>query len=71
MDPRHHLLYLQLSRTFVDSPELARRRETLRRRDSEASEQRAKRRRERVRQGVALLTARRWRGDRELAGRAG
>jgi len=71
MEPLLHFLSLQMPRTFVDSPEVARRRETLRERDREARSRRAHRRRERVRQAVAVVTARRWRCDRELAGRAG
>jgi len=71
MDPLLHLLSLQMSRTPVDSPELARRRETLREHDRVARDRRTQRRRERVRQAIALLTARRWRCDHELAGRAG
>jgi hypothetical protein len=71
MDPILHHLSLQLPVTFVDSPELARRREVLREWDREASERRAQRRRERVRQAVDLMTARRWRRDCDLAGRTG
>jgi hypothetical protein len=67
MDPLLHLA-LQMSRTPVDSPEAARRRETLREHDRAASERRAQRRRERVQQAVAFLSARRWRYDHQLAG---
>ncbi len=67
MDPLLHFFSLHMSRAAVDSPELARRRETLRDHDREARSRRSHRRRERVRQAVAFLTARRWRGDREAA----
>ena len=70
MDPLLHLA-LQMSRTPIDSPEAARRRETLREHDLVARSRQAQRRRERVRQAVAFLTAGRWRFDHELAGRAG
>jgi hypothetical protein len=55
----------------VDSPELANRKAMLRERDLALAERRAQRRRERVLQAVAVMTARRWRSGRELAGRAG
>jgi hypothetical protein len=71
MHPLLHYLSLQLPRTFVDSPELAHRTEVLRERDRVAGERRAQRRRERVRQAVDLMTARRLRCDRDLAGRTG
>lgn len=71
MDPLLHLLSLQMSRTLVDSPELARRREILRNHDHDARTRRVHRRRERMRQAIALVTARRWRRRRELAGSVG
>lgn len=71
MHPLLHFVSLETSRRFVDSPELARRRETLRAREGDVRSRRARRRRERVRNAVAFLTARQWRADRELAGRAG
>ena len=71
MDPLLHLVSLQMSRTPGDAPEAARRRENLLERDRAVRARRAERRRERVWQAVALLTARRWRCDHELAGRAG
>jgi hypothetical protein len=67
MDPRLHLA-MQISRAPVDSPELARRRETLREHDRAARARQAQRRRERVQQAVAFLTARRWRYDHQFGG---
>jgi len=70
MNPLLHLA-LQMPRTPADSPEAARRREMLHEHDRAARARQAQRRRERVRQAVAFLTARRWRCDQELAERAG
>ncbi len=71
MDPLFHYLSLRLSSTFVDSPELARQRETLRQLDREARSLRANRRRKRIWRAVTLVTAHRWRSARELDGSAG
>ncbi len=71
MDPLLHYFALRMSSTFVDSPQLARQRETLREHERKARSQRATRRRERIWQAATLLTAHRWRSARELGGRAG
>jgi hypothetical protein len=67
MNPLLHYLSLHQSRTFVDSPELARRREALREHERAASERRAQRRPDRIRQAVAVLMTRRQDDERELA----
>jgi hypothetical protein len=71
MDPLLHYLCLQTHSTFADSPEAARRRETLREHERDSRLRRAQRRQARVRVAVALATVRGWRYDGELAGRAG
>jgi hypothetical protein len=67
MNPGSHLLYVQLSRTFTDSPEHARRRDILRERDLQARTWRAQRRRELLRRARAVVAARLWGYDRGLA----
>lgn len=62
MDPLLHYLSLRMQASLVDSPETARRRDTLRAGERDTRLRRTQRR-ERVRQAVALTAVLRWRGS--------